>query len=129
RRLPRALPRAGPTGGRAMNLHLSRRAALALALFAAVSLALLGFFSASFGGPSIGGGGTRVRSIVADAEGIPTGADVLVRGVRVGKVAAEPAAGAQTELVLELHAAPRLHPDATVRIGSKTPLGEPFVDL
>lgn len=113
-----------------MNLHLSRRAAFGLALFAAVSLALLAFFSARFGGPTIGGtSGLRVRVLVADAQGMPTGADVLVRGVRVGSVKAQHAAGARTELVLALGDTPALHPDATVRIGSKTPLGEPFVDL
>jgi phospholipid/cholesterol/gamma-HCH transport system substrate-binding protein len=53
-----------------------------------------------------------------------------VHGVKVGTVSGLSARPNGTLVTLSLDgAAPRLHADATAEVGSKTPLGEPFVDL
>lgn len=115
-----------------MNLFTPRSAKVGLALFALLSVALFWLLLGSFGGPTVHPR-TPVRAhvVVADAGGIPQHADVLVHGVKVGVVSGVSAVGAQTRLDLELAPddAPALHPDASVRIAAKTPLGESFVDL
>ncbi|MCW3013571.1 MAG: virulence factor Mce [Solirubrobacterales bacterium] len=115
-----------------MNLFLSRGAALGLALFTIVSVALTLFFSAKFGGPAVRTSKPfTITTTLDDAQGVASGSDVLVHGVKVGRVGHASSAGATTTLKLELtDDAPRLlHPDAVARIGTKTPLGESFVDL
>jgi phospholipid/cholesterol/gamma-HCH transport system substrate-binding protein len=113
-----------------MNLHLSAAARIVLAVFLVVTLALFAVLGARFGGPTVDVGPVqRVRALVDDTQGLPDQADVLVRGVRVGRVTGVTVRGARAEVQLTLTDAPELHPDAVVRIGQKTPLGEPFVDL
>ncbi|WP_354701688.1 hypothetical protein DSM112329_02014 [Paraconexibacter sp. AEG42_29] len=116
-----------------MNLFLTRRARLGLLVFAVVSIALALFLSARFGGPALRTSTPfTVSTVLPDSQGVGPGSDVLVRGVhagRVGKVTRT--AGDRTRLKLELDAGARRHvrTDAVVRIGTKTPLGEAFVDL
>ena len=115
-----------------MNLELSRSSVAGVAAFFAVSLALLLFMLAKLGALPIPGSNPRtVRVVFANAEGLPTQADVLVHGVRIGTVSGVTVRPAGSTLVtLSLSpGAPMLHPDASAAVGFKTPLGEPFVDL
>ena len=113
-----------------MNLHLSAAARVVLVVFFVVTLVLFAVLGARFGGPTVDVGEvTRVHALVADTQGLPAQADVLVRGVRVGRVTGVDVTGARADVRLTLTDAPALHPDASVRIGQKTPLGEPFVEL
>ncbi|MEA2293902.1 MAG: phospholipid/cholesterol/gamma-HCH transport system substrate-binding protein [Solirubrobacteraceae bacterium] len=114
-----------------MSTELTRGARLGLLVFAVVTVGLFGVLAARFGGPGIRlHQPARFHAFVADAQGLPQRADVLVRGVAVGHVSAIDGAGARARLELELgDGAPALRPDATVRVGAKTPLGESFVDL
>jgi virulence factor Mce-like protein len=114
-----------------MNLHLSLRAAAGVLAFALASLALLGYMLIRLGAlPSPTASTLTVHALVADAEGLPSHADVLDRGVNVGQVTGVSARGADTLLTLALGSgSPALHPDASVQIGFKTPLGEPYVEL
>ena len=112
-----------------MITHVSPRARVGLAAFALATIALFTILLARFGGPQLGGG-RAVYARFADAQGLTPNADVLVRGVRVGRVAAITAGGARSRVKLELDAnAPALHRDAVATVGSKTPLGESFVVL
>jgi phospholipid/cholesterol/gamma-HCH transport system substrate-binding protein len=114
-----------------MNLQLPKRSIAAVLLFVAVCSGLLLYMLFRLGAlPVPGEHKLEVRALVANAEGLPAAADVLVHGVKVGEVSGTEARRGDTLVRIALDAgSPALHPDATVQIGSKTPLGEPFVDL
>jgi virulence factor Mce-like protein len=115
-----------------MSVELRFRTIAAVAAFFGVSLALLALMLMRLGAlPAPGAGGRDVDAVFANAEGLPAQADVLVHGVRVGSVAGiHVRSGGSTLVTLALSPqAPVLHADATVAVGFKTPLGEPFVDL
>jgi phospholipid/cholesterol/gamma-HCH transport system substrate-binding protein len=114
-----------------VNLHIPRPWALALAAFFAVGIAVFLFLSVRFGGP-----GPRfsdpyeLSATFRDVQGLAPRADVLIRGVKVGEVAAIDAAGtrARVRLDLDRDQAPVAR-DATLRVGQKTLLGEAYVEL
>jgi phospholipid/cholesterol/gamma-HCH transport system substrate-binding protein len=113
-----------------MSTHLPASARAVVAVFLAVTVVLFAVLGARFGGPTVDVGPvTRLHASVADTQGLPSQADVLVRGVRVGRVTGVAVRGGRADVRLALTDAPVMHPDATLRIGAKTPLGEPFVDL
>lgn len=114
-----------------MNLHLPRSTVAGLIVFAVVSVTLFGVLLARFGGPMLRlHQPERVRVSFADAHGVGTGDDVLVRGVRVGRVGAVARTGSRAVLTLELgDGRPPLYGDASATVASKTPLGESFVAL
>lgn len=114
-----------------MIRHLSLRARAGLALFAAVSIGLFGFLGARFGGPGVHLHQPLVlRAAPLDTQGLAPDADVLVRGVRIGHVGSIAVRGDRALTALELGGGrPRLYADASARVGTKTPLGEAFVDL
>jgi phospholipid/cholesterol/gamma-HCH transport system substrate-binding protein len=114
-----------------MNLELPRRTALAVIVFFVLSLALLWFMLARLGDVPLPGSRTEsVRALLANADGLTAQDDVLVRGVRVGSVSDVASQRSGTLVTLALGpGTPALRRDATVSVGFKTPLGEPFVDL
>jgi phospholipid/cholesterol/gamma-HCH transport system substrate-binding protein len=115
-----------------VNLELPRTAVLTVAAFLAASVGLLLLMLAQLGVLPVPGASSRTtRVIFADAEGLPVQADVLVHGVKVGTVGSITVrAQGSTLVTLDLDSStPALHPDASAEVGSKTPLGEPFVDL
>jgi phospholipid/cholesterol/gamma-HCH transport system substrate-binding protein len=114
-----------------VNLELPRRTVIAVLVFFALSLALLWLMLARLGAvPSPGVRTESVQGLVANAEGLTPQSDVLVHGVKVGTVTGIGSRGAGTLVTLALGSgAPVLRDDASIRVGTKTPLGEPFVDL
>lgn len=115
-----------------MNLKPPRSAVPTVAVFVAVSVALLGLILGRLGALPLPGQSIRTATVVfADAEGLPVQADVLVHGVSVGTVTGVSVRHSGNTLVtLTLNSgAPVLHPGATATVGFKTPLGEPFLDL
>lgn len=114
-----------------MNLHLGVRTAAGVLAFAVASLVLLGYMLIRLGAvPSPTANVLTVHAVLADAEGLPTHADVLDRGVNVGQVSGVSPCGADTLVTLALTSGrPPLRRDASIQIGYKTPLGEPFVEL
>jgi ABC-type transporter Mla subunit MlaD len=123
-----------------MSFDFPRRDAVLLATFAAASLAFLLLMLVRLGTVTLPGAHVRhVRTLVANAEGLPSDADVLVRGVKVGSVSGirtrtvtgpPGRRSAVTLVTLSLGSeTPTLHSDASARVGFKTALGEPFVDL
>ncbi|MEA2249569.1 MAG: phospholipid/cholesterol/gamma-HCH transport system substrate-binding protein [Solirubrobacteraceae bacterium] len=113
-----------------MSTRFPATARAIVAVFLAVTVLLFAVLGARFGGPSVDVGPvTRLHASVPDSQGLPAQADVLVRGVRVGRVTGVTLRGGRADVELALTEAPALHPDASLRIGAKTPLGEPFVDL
>jgi phospholipid/cholesterol/gamma-HCH transport system substrate-binding protein len=105
-------------------------AAVAVA-FAIGGLVLFGVMSARFGGPSLRLGAQRTLHVaVRDTLGLSARSDVLVRGVRAGRVAGVHVRGDSATLDLVLDGEPVVvHRGATVRVGTKTLLGEAYVDL
>jgi phospholipid/cholesterol/gamma-HCH transport system substrate-binding protein len=123
-----------------MSFDFPRRDAVLLATFVVVSFALLMVMLVRLGTITLPGSHVRhVRALFANAEGLPSEADVLVHGVKVGSVTgiqtrsvADPGGrrSVGTLVTLSLGSqAPLLHPDASAQVGFKTALGEPFVDL
>jgi phospholipid/cholesterol/gamma-HCH transport system substrate-binding protein len=114
-----------------VNLELSRRSVLGVVVFALISLALLLYMLGRLGEvPLPGAESTRVQALLTDADGLPTDSDVLVHGVRVGSVSGIEARPGGTLVTLTLGGgAPALHANASLEVGEKTFLGEPYVDL
>jgi phospholipid/cholesterol/gamma-HCH transport system substrate-binding protein len=114
-----------------MSFDFPRRDAVLVASFALASLALLLFMLIRLGTVTLPAGHVRqARALFANAEGLPSDGDVLVHGVKVGSVTGIDVRGPRTLVTLSLGSqAPTLHPDASVQVGFKTALGEPFVDL
>ncbi|MEA2125111.1 MAG: phospholipid/cholesterol/gamma-HCH transport system substrate-binding protein [Solirubrobacteraceae bacterium] len=113
-----------------MSTHLSAAARVILVVFLAVTVLLFAVLGARFGGPTVDVVPvTRLHASVPDTQGLSKQADVLVHGVRVGRVTGVAVRGSRADVQLALTAPPALHPDASIRIRAKTPLGEPFVDL
>jgi phospholipid/cholesterol/gamma-HCH transport system substrate-binding protein len=113
-----------------MTKHLSASRRAIVTAFLLLTVVLFALLGARFGGPTVDVGPVeRLHALVADTQGLPTQADVLVRGVKVGRVTAVTVRGGHTDVRMILNAPPPLHPDASIRIGAKTPLGEPFVEL
>jgi virulence factor Mce-like protein len=108
-------------------------AALVLA-FAAVCIAAMEFLAVNIGQPDPLGGGYRVRAVFADADGVPTAADVRVAGIQVGKVvaishdAAHPRASVVTMEIGDSRAVP-VYSNGSARVRPKTLLGEKYIDL
>jgi len=114
-----------------MTLEIPRRWVAVLLAFAVVAVALLLVMTARFGGPTIRlDDPFTLRAAVPDTQGLAIRSDVLVRGVRVGRVAGLDVRGARTDVRLVLDGEPvQLRRGATLRVGNKTLLGEAYVDL
>jgi phospholipid/cholesterol/gamma-HCH transport system substrate-binding protein len=114
-----------------MNLELSRRAVVGVIVFAAIALGLLLYMLGRLGTvPLPGTKSVEVQALLANADGLPIDADVLVHGVRVGSVSGLTARPGGTLATLSLGSgAPALHANASLQVGEKTFLGEPYVDL
>jgi phospholipid/cholesterol/gamma-HCH transport system substrate-binding protein len=113
-----------------VNLELPARAVAAVIVFFVVSLIVLAVMLGRLGVQLPGTASRSARVLLANAEGLPAQADVLVHGVKVGVVSTLAAGSSGTLVTLSLDSSgPVLHPDASARVGFKTPLGEPFVDL
>jgi phospholipid/cholesterol/gamma-HCH transport system substrate-binding protein len=114
-----------------MNLELSRRAVVGVLVFAVITLGLLLYMLGRLGAvPLPGTKSVQAQALLANADGLPIDADVLVHGVSVGSVSGVTARPGGTLVTLSLGSgAPQLHANASLQVGEKTFLGEPFVDL
>ncbi|WP_026909753.1 MlaD family protein [Patulibacter minatonensis] len=114
-----------------MNRHVPKGGAVLLAMFLAVGVLLFLFFSARFGGPAIETK-TRFRlsAVVTDTQGLTKRSDVRLNGVLVGHVDQVQRRGGQASLTLVLDGEPvTLRKGTALRVGTKTALGEAYVDL
>ena len=114
-----------------MNRRVPRGGAVLLVLFVVTGVALFLFFSARFGGPTVRTSDPFVlRTQVSDTQGLSVRSDVRMRGVLVGHVQRVQRRGGRAALELVLDAEPvRLRRGTTLRVGTKTALGESYVDL
>lgn len=114
-----------------MNRHVPRGGAALLVLFVVVGAALFLFFSSRFGGPAIRTGDPFVlRAQVSDTQGLSVRSDVRMRGVLIGHVRRVQRRGGRASLDLVLDAEPvTLRRGTALRVGTKTALGESYVDL
>lgn len=115
-----------------MSTHVPLRGLIALIVFAITMVVGFLALSARLGGPTVRVGSSPVtlRAWVADTQGLVTRSDVRVRGVVVGHVDRVERRGARSDLWLVLDGAPvTLRRDATLRVGTKTAMGEAYVDL
>ncbi len=115
-----------------MNLRVPRVSAGLSVLLIATAIALFVYFMGRFGGPavSLGGAPYAVNAVIPDAQGLASKSDVLVRGVKVGEVDRIVREGKASRVTFRLQ--DRYAPvpaAATVRVGTKTVLGEAYVDL
>ncbi|HEY2702889.1 MAG TPA: MlaD family protein [Candidatus Dormibacteraeota bacterium] len=108
--------------------------AVMVLLFAAVCIGAMEFLALNIGQPNPLSAGYRVRAVFADADGVPTAADVRVAGVQVGRVtaverdAAHPNATVVTMVISDSRAVP-VYSNGTAKVRPKTLLGEKYVDL
>lgn len=114
-----------------MNRHVPRAGAALLALFVASALLLAAYFSSVFGGPTIRTGNPFVlRAMVPDTQGLTVRSDVRLHGVLVGHVEQVRRRAGRASLSVVLDGEPvTLRRGTTLRVGTKTALGEAYVDL
>jgi len=114
-----------------MNRRIPRVGAALLVLFLATGIALFLLLSARFGGPAIRlDEPFLLRASLPDSQGLAVRSDVLQRGVRVGHVRTIRRDGDRASVTIALDAEPVVpRRGTTVRIGTKTALGEAYVDL
>jgi phospholipid/cholesterol/gamma-HCH transport system substrate-binding protein len=114
-----------------VNRHVPRGGAALLVLFVLVGVGLFLFFSANFGGPAVRTGSPfLLRAQVSDTEGLSVRSDVRLRGVLVGHVRTVQRRGGRVALTLALDGEPvTLRRGTSLRVGTKTALGESYVDL
>ncbi|MDX8151724.1 MlaD family protein [Patulibacter brassicae] len=114
-----------------MSPRATRGGLLLLAGFLALAAAIFLVLGARFGGPAI-----RVsepfllRASLPDGQGLTVRSDVLLRGVRVGHVRTIRRAGGSAALTVAFDVedvVPRR--GTTLRVGTKTALGEAYVDV
>jgi virulence factor Mce-like protein len=102
--------------------------------FAALCVGAMEFLAVNIGQPNPLGAAYRVRAVFANADGVPTAADVRVAGVQVGKVTrvdhdpAYPDATVVTIAISDARAVP-VYSNGTAKVRPKTLLGEKYVDL
>lgn len=108
-------------------------AALVLA-FALICIAGMEFLAVNIGQPNPLSSGYRVRAVFADADGVPTDADVRVAGIVVGKVVGvsqdpgDPRAAVVTMAIGDSRAVP-VYSNGSAMVRPKTLIGEKYVDL
>jgi virulence factor Mce-like protein len=107
--------------------------AVLLAVFAAVCVGAMEFLAVNIG-QSTPVAGYRVQAVFADADGVPTAADVRVAGIQVGRVVAvshDPAHPQATVVTMEIRdsRAVPVYSNGTARVRPKTLLGEKYIDL
>jgi virulence factor Mce-like protein len=105
-----------------------------LAVFTAFCVLVMEFLAVNIGQPNPLSSDYTVHAVFADADGIPTAADVRVSGVAVGKVTAishDPSSPGYSVVTLQIsdtHAVP-LYTNGFAKVRPKTLLGEKYIDL
>ncbi|MEO8898495.1 MAG: MlaD family protein [Candidatus Dormibacter sp.] len=105
-----------------------------LAFFTAFCIIVMEFLAVNIGQPNPLSSDYTVHGVFADADGIPTAADVRVSGVAVGKVTAvshdpsSPGFSVVTMHISDTHAVP-IYSNGFAKVRPKTLLGEKYVDL
>lgn len=105
-----------------------------LAVFTAFCVLVMEFLAVNIGQPNPLSADYTVHAVFADADGIPTAADVRVSGVQVGKVTAishdpsSPGYSVVTMQISDTHAVP-VYSDGFAKVRPKTLLGEKYIDL
>ncbi len=105
-----------------------------LAVFTIFCVLVLEFLAVNIGQPNPLSSDYTVHAVFADADGVPTAADVRVSGVGVGKVTAishdpkSPGFSVVTLQISDTHAVP-LFSNGFAKVRPKTLLGEKYVDL
>ena len=105
-----------------------------LAVFTAFCVLVMEFLAVNIGQPNPLSADYTVHAVFADADGIPTAADVRVSGVAVGKVTAishdpsSPGYSVVTFQISDTHAVP-VYTNGFAKVRPKTLLGEKYIDL
>lgn len=105
-----------------------------LAVFTAFCVLVMEFLAVNIGQPNPLSSDYTVHAVFADADGIPTAADVRVSGVAVGKVTAishdpsSPGYSVVTIQISDTHAVP-IYSNGFAKVRPKTLLGEKYIDL
>jgi virulence factor Mce-like protein len=110
------------------------RNALLVGIFAVLCVVGMEFLAVNIGQGDPFGSSYEVQAVFADAEGVPTSADVRVDGVDVGKVvsishnAAEPGETIVTLAITDTSATP-VYTNGYAAVRQKTLLGDEYIDL
>jgi virulence factor Mce-like protein len=105
-----------------------------LAVFTAFCIIVMEFLAVNIGQPNPLSSNYTVHGVFADADGIPTAADVRVSGVAVGKVTAishdpsSPGFSVVTMQISDTNAVP-IYSNGFAKVRPKTLLGEKYIDL
>ena len=105
-----------------------------LAAFTVFCILVMEFLAVNIGQPNPLSADYTVHAVFADADGIPTAADIRVSGVVVGKVTSishdptSPGYSVVTLQISDTHAVP-IYSNGFAKVRPKTLLGEKYVDL
>jgi virulence factor Mce-like protein len=125
-------------GGGDGGLRVNRRRTLVnagiLAFFTVFCIIVMEFLAVNIGQPNPLSSNYTVHGVFADADGIPTAADIRVSGVAVGKVTAishdpsSPGFSVVTMQISDTNAVP-IYSNGFAKVRPKTLLGEKYIDL
>jgi virulence factor Mce-like protein len=105
-----------------------------LAVFTAFCIIVMEFLAVNIGQPNPLSSNYTIHGVFADADGIPTAADIRVSGVAVGKVTAishdpsSPGFSVVTMQISDTNAVP-IYSNGFAKVRPKTLLGEKYIDL
>jgi phospholipid/cholesterol/gamma-HCH transport system substrate-binding protein len=102
--------------------------------FAVICVGIMEFLAINIGQPVPFGSAYTIHGVFANADGIPTAADVRVSGIDVGKVTEithDPRYPAETVVTIQINdiAAVPIFTNGYAKVKPKTLLGEKFIDL
>ncbi|MBM4038528.1 MAG: MCE family protein [Planctomycetes bacterium] len=109
---------------RKMSLELS------VGAFVVVALALFGYFAVRIGqADSLGGGAYELTAQFTDVGGLKRGAEVVIAGVPIGRVARVGVLDYRANVVMAISGNVKVHDDASAAVRSRGLLGETLVEI
>jgi len=103
---------------------------LTVGFFVLIGIVCLGYLTVKLGKLEIGGGsGYEIKAIFTNVGGLTTGADVVVAGVRVGKVTKIALSEYNALVTLRVSHDIKVQEDAMASIKTKGLIGEKYVEI
>jgi phospholipid/cholesterol/gamma-HCH transport system substrate-binding protein len=103
---------------------------LTVGFFVLIGILCLGYLTVKMGKMEIGGGrGYTVKAVFSNVGGLTTGADVVIAGVRVGRVTNITLSDYNALVTLKISDTVKIQEDAIASIKTKGLIGEKYVEI
>lgn len=99
-------------------------------IFVLIGIICLGYLTIKLGKMEVlGGDGYEIHALFSNVGGLTTGADVLIAGVKVGKVAKIALTDYNAKVTLRISKDVKIQEDAIASIKTKGLIGEKYIEL